>query len=301
MRLLFAIAHFYNPQGSGRYGSERANPQPRLQALTSAIASIHQIYSASQCMLDIRQRLTVAANQPFLNTIDIIVCTTRGLHLLDQLPLPPHFYHHAPTQCEPMLLGFQCQAMLRDNLGSYDYYCFLEDDLILSDPWFFLKLVWFNRITGDRNLLQPNRYEISPEGLFRKAYIDGDIRPQATQRFQNIQEHPQLTGKVMECPVVLHRPLNPHSGCYFLNAAQMDYWSNQPYFLDQDTSFIGPLESAATLGIMKTFRVYKPAPQNANFLEIQHFGTNYLSLIGKEIKVPDPTPNPAPELADTLN
>ena len=300
MRLLFAIAHFYNPQGSGRHASQRRDPQPRLQALTSAISALQQTYSASQCAIDIGQKMAVPANQQCWNHIDITICTTGNFHLLDRLPIPKDSYIHHSTTCEPMLLGFECQAFLRDNLGRYDYYCFLEDDLILSDPWFFIKLIWFNRITGDRNLLQPNRYESSINGQVRKAYIDGDLKPHVTQKFQNVQEHPQLTGKVMECPVVLQRALNPHSGCYFLNGSQMDYWVNQPYFLDRDTSFVGPLESAATLGIMKTFRIYKPAPQNASFLEIQHFGTSFLSLIGKQIKVSNQADKSAENLGDTL-
>lgn len=287
MRLLFTIPHFYNPQGSRKHASQRPNPQPRIQALTSSLGAIYQLYSQFQCMIDIGQRVVVPSNQQYINHIDIVICTTGEHHLLKELPLPQDAYYHLATQCEPMFLGFECQGVLKDNLGCYDYYCFLEDDLILSDPWFFVKLVWFNRITGDRNLLQPNRYESAIGGTFRKAYIDGDLKPHVTQPFQNLEEHPQLTGKVMECPVVLKRPLNPHSGCYFLNGAQMDYWVNQPHFLDRDTRFIGPLESAATLGIMKTFRIYKPAPQNASFLEIQHFGTSFLSLIGKEVKIPN--------------
>jgi hypothetical protein len=57
----------------------------------------------------------------------------------------------------------------------------------------------------------------------------------------------------------------------------------QANFLDMDASFISPLESSATLGIMKTFRVYKPATQNTNFLEIQHFGDSFLRLIGEQV------------------
>lgn len=84
-------------------------------------------------------------------------------------------------------------------------------------------------------------------------------------------------------PMTFRRALNPHSGCYFLNANQMAYWASQPYFLDRDTRFVGLLESAATLGIMKTFRVYKTAPEQAGFFEIQHFGKKYLSLIGEQV------------------
>lgn len=285
MRILFAIAHFYNPTGSGKHASLRKDPKPRLLALTEAIATLHQVFSQSQCTINIAQKVALPANQNQSNTLDIVICTTGENHLLSQLSLPTHFYKHHATQSEPMLLGFECQTVLRDALGQYDYYCFLEDDLILSDPWFFLKLNWFNKLTGNANLLQPNRYEVSINSLVRKAYIDGDLRPQVTEKFQNIQDQPELTGRVMETPVSFRRALNPHSGCYFLNAAQMQHWSNQPYFLDRDTSFVGPLESAATLGIMKTFRIYKPAPPSASFLEIQHAGTGFLGLIGSQIRL----------------
>lgn len=89
----------------------------------------------------------------------------------------------------------------------------------------------------------------------------------------------------MNTPIVFRRALNPHSGCYFLNSRQMQHWIEQPYFLDRDTSFVGALESAATLGIMRAFKIYKPAPQHGNFLEIQHFGTAFLSLIGSQVSL----------------
>jgi hypothetical protein len=160
-----------------------------------------------------------------------------------------------------------------------------------------VKLAWFTGVVGDENLLQPNRFETAHRAPALKVYVDGNIRPQATVRFQNVNEQPELTGKIMETPVRFNRALNPHSGCYFLNAAQMERWTRQQYFLDRDTSFIGPLESAATLGIMRAFRVYKPAPENAGFLEIQHFGTGFLSHIGQAIPFGPEFNQPAPPLA----
>ena len=282
MRILLTIAHFFKPDG-GKHASQRKDPRPRLQALTFNIAGLHQLFGKAQNIISIAQRLTFPANQTQAHNLDIVVCTTQYDHLLDDLSLPYHFYKHHPTHSEPMLLGFECQAILRDCLGHYDFYCFLEDDLILHDPWFFAKLNWFTEQAGDSCLLQPNRYEISTHSLVCKAYIDGDLAPQVTAPFQHIQEHPKIDGKIMGLPITFRRALNPHSGCYFLNANQMAHWASQPYFLDRDTSFVGPLESAATLGIMKTFRVYKPAPEQANFLEIQHFGMNFLDLIGKNV------------------
>lgn len=282
MRVLLTIAHFFKPDG-GNHSSQRKDPQPRLQALTLSLAALHQLFSKSQGMIDIGQRVTLPANQPQGCDLDIVICTTGTHHLLNRLSLPYHFYRHHPTQVEPLLLGFECQTVLRDCLGQYDYYCFLEDDLILHDPWFFAKLGWFTKQTDDLSLLQPNRYEVSAHALTCKTYIDGNLSPQVTAPFQNVRQRSQLQSTFLGLPVGFQRTLNPHSGCYFLNANQMDHWVRQPDFLDRDTSFVSPLESAATLGIMKAFRVYKPAPAQANFLEVQHFGNGFIGLIGQQV------------------
>lgn len=285
MRILFTIAHFFKPDNNGKHASQRKNPQPRIQALSQSLAALHQLFGKSQSIINIAQKVAKPANEYQASEIDIVICTTTDCHLLNQLLVPSHFYKHYPSQAQPLLLGFECQSLMRDCLGQYDYYCFLEDDLIIHDPWFFLKLKWFTQQAGDQSLLQPNRYEVSVQALTSKAYIDGDLAPRVTAPFQNVQEQPELMGKIMNMPITFRRALNPHSGCYFLNANQMFHWVNQPHFLDRDTSFVSPLESAATLGIMKTFQVYKTLPEQANFLEIQHYGTGFLSLIGKQVSL----------------
>jgi hypothetical protein len=58
----------------------------------------------------------------------------------------------------------------------------------------------------------------------------------------------------------------------------MEKWASSPGFLDGDCSFAGPLESAASLGIMKTFRIYKGSYTNARFHEIRHLHNRYLGL-----------------------
>ncbi|HIK37673.1 MAG TPA: calcium-binding protein [Geminocystis sp. M7585_C2015_104] len=279
MKLLFAIPHFYNPEGGGRHGSLRKNPRPRITALTQCIYNLRYLYDSFPCWINhARGVASPAEGQGY--KVDIIICTTGNFHLLSQIPLPSSFFEHCPTQAEPKLLGFECHRVLKENLGRYDYYCYLEDDLILHDPWFFIKLNWFTSQAGNGSVLQPNRYEHAIKGdRVWKCYVDGELRPDITARFQDIQQEYELAGTIMGEKISLRRTLNPHSGCFFLNAEQMEHWSSMPYFLDRDCSFIGPLESAATLGIMKTFRVYKPAPPYTSFLEIQHFGNGYLSLI----------------------
>jgi hypothetical protein len=158
-----------------RHASQGKDSQHRVQALSQSLASLHQLFSKSQDIINIAQRLAFPANQPQAYELDIVICTTQDYHLLNQLPLPEHFYKHHSTKVEPLLLGFECQAVLRDYLGQYDYYCFLEDDLILHDPWFFVKLNWFSQQAGELSLLQPNRYEVCTDTLTYKAYIDGDL------------------------------------------------------------------------------------------------------------------------------
>ena len=69
---------------------------------------------------------------------------------------------------------------------------------------------------------------------------------------------------------------NAHAGCFFLTAAQMRRWMDQPWFLDRSDAWVGPLESAATLGLMRAFRVYKPALGAAAFLEVEHLDHRHL-------------------------
>jgi hypothetical protein len=293
MRILFTIAHYFTPSGrrasDGRpHGSLGKKPEPRVEALSACIRSLHENFGSRQVMMEPTRLVARPVNQWTAGSIDVVICTTRNCHVLDRLPIPANHFTHHGTDAEPMLLGFECQRVLRDRLGGYDYFCFLEDDLVLHDPWFFRKLGWFSARTGDENLLQPNRFEVGPNPLAAKVYLDGDLPKAITRKFQDVRSAGVLESKVLGARVRFRRALNPHSGCYFLNATQMDRWAKRPYFLDRDVRFVGPLESAATLGIMRTFRVYKPAAENAAFLEVQHFGTAFLGKIRHQAKASPP-------------
>jgi hypothetical protein len=284
MRMLVTIPHYYRQvDGSARlnrlHASLAGDPAPRLAGLIGCITALRQLYGGTQRIIDQTTLRALPANALGSYDLDIVVCTTGDDHLVSRLGLPPESFRHHPTDCPPMLLGFECHAVLREGIGRYDVFASIEDDLICRDPWFFAKLAWFTGHLGDEVLLQPNRYEVRSLGFVPKAYIDGDIARHLTSKYQDLDEIPELSSTVLGVPVRFCRPANPHSGCFFLNARQMSRWASQPYFLDRDTGFIGPLESAATLGIMRTFRVYKPAAENANFLEIEHYGTGFISQL----------------------
>ena len=289
MRLLVVIPHVFNPGGAGGYASLSPDPEPRILALTLSLQSLHALFGSSQLYFRYSDRLyEFAANQKETVQLDIVICTAQGLHILDRLPVSPGYYQHYPTQCEPMLLGFECHGVLKSALGEYDYYCYMEDDLILHDPLFFQKLAWFNSFVGDAWVLQPNRFEVATglaknnKSRISKNYIDPELRfhtGEADNFAHYFNDNLTVQGVVMGWEIVLKRAENPHAGCFFLNKRQMAYWAGKDYFLDRDARFFGPLESAASLGIARTFRVYKPAPENANFLEIQHFGESWSNKI----------------------
>ncbi len=287
MRLLFVIPHFFNRDQSGwendnlkrRHGSVIAPIESRQAAVLRTLMSLHQSFGASQAMIQLVDRKTVPANVSSRHEVHIVVVTTGNSHLLDEAMISSSLYYHVALDCSPTELGFQCQEILRDRWGNYDYYSFLEDDLAIDDAWFFEKLRWFNSHIGNDNVLLPNRFERGEDLKFKKCYIDGDLAGRVTKPFQDVSIAPSLKSTVMGKEVRFIRPLNPHSGCYFLNAKQMQAWIDQPYFASRDSAFIGPLESAATLGIMKTFRIYKPCVDNACFLEVEHFDNRFLRLV----------------------
>lgn len=285
MRILFTIPHFFQPNSKQAvalagseplHGSEAALSDSRLRALTLCLTSLLQTFGERQAHIaDPRS----ACNDRIAGHVEIVVCTTRGQHLIGRLPRG--LFQHKETNAEPRLLGYECHAVLADRLGdAFDYYCFLEDDILVTDPLFFWKQAWFNRAAGDQAVLQPHRFELSPTPPIQKLYIDGPIRDRTiSPRFQNKQVRPFLRGRILGVDVAFERVDNPHSGCFFLSRAQMEEWAKRPYFLDRAIDFWGPLESAATLGIMRTFEVYKPALPNAGMLEVQHLDRRYLGRL----------------------
>ena len=97
MKVLFAIPHFYDPDGAGRHGSLAADPAPRVRALADALAAIRQLFGRPQCVIDIARRTTMPANRDLAIAADAVVCTTGSHHLLDRLPLGPGYYVTAPA------------------------------------------------------------------------------------------------------------------------------------------------------------------------------------------------------------
>jgi 2-polyprenyl-3-methyl-5-hydroxy-6-metoxy-1,4-benzoquinol methylase len=269
MRILVAVPHVYDPAGSSQYGACGPDPSPRLAALEACVRSLRSTFTPVNRFLDQHNRRIDESEDRHRATVDIVICTTGSLHLLDQVSLSPDLYRREATRADPMNVPFECQRVLAEGLGSYDYYCYVEDDIVCSDPLLFAKLSSFTAVYGPGCLLQPNRFELTSTPVPSKVYIDGPCGDSAAP-FQDVSDRPELTMPALADVVRFVRPANPNAGCYFLNAEQMEVWAARPDFLERDASFVGPIESAASLGIMRTFSIYKPSWENAGYLEVEH-------------------------------
>jgi hypothetical protein len=274
-RTLVTIPHFYAPQRVAKYGSNQLNPRPRIDSLQATIVALRMHFAERQEMARNENTYNQRANDSYRMDVDVVVCTRGTDHLLAYLGLPDGFFRHEATECEPTLLGFECHKVLQRNLDDYDYFCFMEDDLVIHDPLFFQKLIWFSQSVGPHAVLQPNRYEVSLYHPLRKLYIDSEYAPSPQHRKP---ERGRINASVLGRDIAFIEALNPHVGFFFLSRAQMEAWIRSPSFLDGDISYVGPLESAATLGLIKNFRVFRTALDTAAFLEIEHFGSRFISL-----------------------
>ena len=289
MRILLAIVHHWNPEGSGRHASLRPDPKPRLRALQDQLLALRRL-AVGQGLLSIAERRVEDANQALRHQITIKVITDGQHHVLDQLDAPYRqmVEEVATTPPSPLELGFEAHRVLADHLdGNYDLYGYFEDDLLVLDPFFFHKIFWFQQCIGPEAVLLPQRFEFSwqPEPWVDRFYIDGPMPPHEIEALIPNPPEPIATA-LPGGQVTFTSPGNPHSGCFVLSQAQLKHWSEQSWFLDRDASLISPLESAATLGLLKTFNLYKPHPAYAAFLEVQHWGMSFSSLIGKEVAPP---------------
>lgn len=284
MRVLVTIAHFFGSppeQSSERergnvsvhrhasYGSVSGSVQSRATAFQSCLDQLRQHFSGRNLELDNHTGMIGSGvNQSTAEwKADILICTIPSKHLLDTVKLPKGTTH-SEADVDSQQLGFECHRQMRRHAEAYDYFCFLEDDILISDPLFFSKHTWFHQQFGNDCILQPNRYEIDPQG--RKVYVDGPLPEKHVRRYFDPDDHPVIEANCLDRSFRFFRSSNPTSACFVLNQEQLRRWVQSPCFDDRDASFGSALESAQILGPMKLFRVYKPVAEQAEFLEVVH-------------------------------
>jgi hypothetical protein len=280
MRVLITIPHYFGARAGAtdppRHGStDPAKRTLRRDLLDRVIGTLHDLFGEGRYAARHQDASVCPAPNPLRVELTIAVFTAGDHHLLADLACPPALYQHHGTAADPQFLGWECHAHLRDRLGEFDYYCYLEDDILILDPLFFLKLNMFNdnlrrNDALTKALLQPQRYETSlvpfraQASYVRRIYMDyqtaeADAVPRERLGIS-------LLGQGFE----FERTTHPHAGCFFLAAEQMAHLAAQPGFLDRSEIYMTPLDTAATRDIARNFRVFKTALNSLSFFEVCH-------------------------------
>ncbi|MDO8380747.1 hypothetical protein [Phenylobacterium sp.] len=279
MRILVTIAHYFSAEANPRHASTReSRREDRKRAVEEVICAYRGQFGTSTTM-DVGTK----SFQPGVGSdddIDIVAVTTHEKHLLEPDFCRTYGVKVAKLELEnPRMLGFSAHQIMAQRANQYDLFVFSEDDLRVNDPSFFSKLAWFNQAYGQKRVLSPNRIEWNRKAPTLKTYIDGDLNAQiADQMNAFVPDDDALYGAPLGRQMVMRRARNPHSGFFALTRDQLNYWMRRPHWMDRDVSFISPLESAATLGIAKTFSIYKAFGRSAGFLEIEHLDSGFSSL-----------------------
>ncbi|WP_373533970.1 hypothetical protein [Microcoleus sp.] len=170
-------------------------------------------------------------------------------------------------ECDPMFVGFRLQEELVEKVEEFEWFLFIEDDIILSDAFTLEKLEKFNQQSGYENaILYPNRYEMY-QGT--KRYIDLTItQPLVINKLSSVE----IEG------VKFAEFNNPHAAFYCLSRKQMKHWIKSGRLFKNRIVDVGPLESAATFCLLECFSIYKPHPSNLNYFEVRHYDSKYSKL-----------------------
>ena len=276
MRVHICIPHFFREEADPaanpeNYGSLRAGGQfQRAFALNRCLQGLLGLQRKEElAVLNIHHKRIdrVPAHQTPLE-LQISVCTD-GEHQLNQvLDLFSPLIEVVRLQPDnPRDLPLECRDHLIANRASADILMYLEDDLVIHDPFFFDKQHWFLKKTKHRFTLMPHRYERVNQKKIHHLLVDGAINPQFLGKF--MQPRLNAASGVYKGREIVNFDLasNPHSGCFVVSAKQAQELSQQP--LPRE-GFIGPLETAATLTVLHRYPVMKPSLEHWRFLQVEH-------------------------------
>lgn len=276
MRMLVVIPHYFgsaDPANSTPLSASYKEPLSRIAALSETITSLHRNFGPYRSTRDGIEISPAAGCRA--NVLDILIVTMRGCNILAELGIDPGIYSVEYVEGPPTQIPFHAQRLLRERLGHYDFFCAIEHDIAIHDPDFFAKLMWFQGNFGLTSLLAPTRVETAATGTPGKVIIDRDHPENPSSPFRRPGQRQELQASWNGQLRKFRLATNPHAACYFLTQEQLAYWVEQPSFDDRDASWVGPVESAMTLGAGKVFDIYKAYWPDPFFLEVHHFGVAF--------------------------
>lgn len=295
LRVRVAIPHFFRETSGGTgYGSGRPGARfARSLALGRCLGALLALErSADDLVLNIGQRRLERSG-----------ALRRGERALGPIALELHLFTCGDQRLQEVLEQFadrlrvhelgledprQLPLATRDWLIQSDPLCdlvlYLEDDLVIGDPLFFDKQAWFLAGCRHQAVLMPHRYERIGGRNGQRLLVDGPLRPAFIRTFCTPTAN-AARGRFREREVVFDQTDNPHSGLFCISGTQ----ARQLATLEQPTDgFVSPLETAATLTVLRHYMVLKPSWNDRDFLWIEHGHPSFQNYCNQWPKVGEP-------------
>lgn len=295
LKVRVVIPHYCSDQGSAAsYGSTRPGQRDkRVVALGRTLGALRTLTMRSQMQDFIFNHspvppaerpgpvslppLAPPQSEPRPLELDVLVCVTGDAWLEGALRAYSHNIRVLPLDLEdPIRLGLAARDVLLSADSDADLLMYMEDDLVIHDPYFFEKQQWFVERAGHQAVLMPHRYELSVDGkgVPRRLFVDGLIDEPSSSFFPWAAEDQAASGYFRDQPVSFDLANNPHSGCFVVSATQVRQLRDSGI---PARIWVGPLETAATLTVAHRFPVFKPSLFCREFAMIEHAHHSFTS------------------------
>ena len=233
MKVLLAIPHVFAPKEGSLYSSQtEAKRDLKQKALLNATRNLNRHRGRHWIHASLGKGKPVVNRElaiPDGVELTIRLFSPPDASLADALPSDPDLEWLDPDVSDFSQVPLVASRHLLEQAEGYDLVGYMEDDLLLSDPEFFAKILYLNRYSNGRYAFLPHRCEHIPgQG---DVILSGDPDGGRPDLFWD-------TGEVLSIPWPLgerqfYRATNPHSGCYFLSRQQasnvLHYWTDHEW------------------------------------------------------------------------
>ncbi len=291
LRLRVAIPHFCregNSKEEEGYGSIRHGSRwPRSIALARCLGSVlalnrspqDWILNMAENVLETTPPTRQAKLCPVHVELHLFVCGEHWLQEVVECYASRIHLHHVELD-DPQLLPLEAVRQLLDMADPADLSMYLEDDLVVQDPYYLDKLIWFCQRTNNQFVLMPHRRELSVANAPKCLYVDGPIKEHdQEQSVWASDEQVFANGRFWDGQdIEFVEASNPHSGSFCVSSPQLEKIRQAPW---PPPSFVGPLETAATGAVFSQFPVLKTSWACRNFLSLEHGNPSFIGLINQ--------------------
>ncbi|WP_320675984.1 hypothetical protein [Prochlorococcus sp. MIT 1300] len=273
MKVLLTIPHVFAPLKGSLYSSQnelkRGLKTKALHSATVGNIDRHSKRHWIHASLGLGKSIVTRELSTNLGVdIRVEVFTPSKATLASELETNISIHLYEPNCTDYQQIPLIASRHLLEQAPHYDLLGYMEDDILIEDPEFFSKILYFEKCSDGSHVFIPHRCENIPgKG---DVILSGDPDGGRPDLFWD-------TGELINIPWPLgerkfYRATNPHSGCYFLTKTQaskaLAYWEAHNWTPDFELS--GPLEQAGSGLLLPIFKVMKPIPEHYRFLMVRH-------------------------------